>query len=88
MRLLSRGIAGLVTLLGLSAAAIWWIVSPPPPLAMPEPGVVLDGVTLVEPGAGQRPAMRVVVEADRIESIEPAGPGSEGEFAGAFVCST
>jgi imidazolonepropionase-like amidohydrolase len=84
-----RRLARLVLVLVLAAAALgaalYAIVRPPAPLALPEPGAVLDGVTLIRPGEGREEHRRVVVRGGVIESIEPASPGAAGPFAGAYV---
>lgn len=81
LRILLALVAGLV----LAGLAVWMILRPPAPLALPEPGAVLDGVTLVEPGVARRDAQRLVVEGSRIARIEAAGAAPSGPFAGMFV---
>jgi imidazolonepropionase-like amidohydrolase len=75
-------VLGTVAALG---AGLYAIVRPPAPLSLPAQGVVLDGVTLLRPGEGREEQRRVVVRDGRIESIEPAAPGSTGPFARHFV---
>ena len=84
MRIVVRLIIGLIVVIAAAALAIYAIVWPPAPLALPEPGAVLDGVTLIEPGATRQPGMRLVVEGARIVRVEPA-PAAAGPFAGMFV---
>ncbi len=85
MRIVVRLVVALVVLAGAAALAIYVIVWPPPPLELPDPGAVLEGVTLVEPGATRRPAMRLVVEGTRIVRVEPASAAPAGPFVGMFV---
>ena len=85
MRLVLRVAVGIAALAALLALAVWAIVRPPAPLALPEPGAVLEGVTLVEPGVSRRASVRVVVEGSSIERIEYVSPDAAGPFAGTFV---
>jgi imidazolonepropionase-like amidohydrolase len=85
MRIALRFGLGLLGLLAVLALAIWGIVRPPAPLALPERGALLDDVTLIEPGAGRRSGARVVIEGDRIARIEPASGDGTSPFAGMFV---
>ncbi len=55
----------------------------PPEVAVPAQGAVLEGVTVVNPGAGRQAGQRLVVEGGRIAAIEPGAPG--GEYAGCTV---
>jgi hypothetical protein len=53
---------------------------------VPDPGVVLADVTVVNPGAGRREHQTVVVRGGRIDSIAETGPLEErGPYTGAFV---
>lgn len=84
MRVLGR-VAGALALLVLAATGgLWWIVRPPAPLAVPERGATLDGVTVIEPGRGRAERRRVVVEGDRIASVEAARDDG-GPWSGLFV---
>jgi imidazolonepropionase-like amidohydrolase len=77
----------LVVVLVLVAALVWlWgAVAPPEPLAMPEQGVVLSDVTLVQPGEWHRPNRRVVVEGGTIGEIGPfRAEGAEDSPAGLY----
>jgi imidazolonepropionase-like amidohydrolase len=56
----------------------------PAPLEPPEPGGLLEDVTLVIPGLGRAEHRNVVIMGDRIASITPALPG-DGPFKGAFA---
>jgi imidazolonepropionase-like amidohydrolase len=85
MRIVLRVLGGLVALAGLAALAVWWIVWPPAALPLPERGAVLEGVTVIEPGASRRAGMRVVIEGERIASVEAANGAEPGPFAGMFV---
>ena len=84
MRVLFRVLLAVAGSLAIVALAVWAVLRPPAPLALPEPGGVLEGVTLVEPGVARRESRRLVVEGSRIVQIEPA-TGSAGPFAGMFV---
>lgn len=59
----------------------------PPPMALPEPGVTLSGIHLLEPGKTLRRNVEVVVgEEGRIQSIEPAvTPADASPYAGMYV---
>jgi imidazolonepropionase-like amidohydrolase len=89
MRILIRLALALVVL-GLAAAAlVWFALRPPPSLALPERGVTLDGVTLINPGLESRARMRIVVSDDRISEIADAPTASPtaavSPWAGHFV---
>jgi hypothetical protein len=84
MRTALRLGVGIVAVLALAGAAVWWILRPPAPLALPGRGATLDGVTLIEPGRSRSEARRLVVEGDRIASIQ-ASRGEPGPYAGHFV---
>jgi hypothetical protein len=83
--MLTRVLVGSVGVIAVAALALWSIVWPPAPLARPEQGAVLDGVTLIEPSATRREGMRLAIEGSRIAAIEPAGAAPSGPYAGAFV---
>ena len=85
MRFLVRLGAVLLAVLCVIGFSLWWVVRPPAPLPVPDRGAVLEGVTLVEPGASRRSGMRLVVEGEAIASIESAGGSAGGGFSGAFV---
>jgi hypothetical protein len=85
VRIVLRVSVAVAALVALLALAIWAIVRPPAPLALPAQGAVLEGVTLVEPGGFRRASVRLVVEGSSIERIEDAPPRAAGPFAGAFV---
>ena len=85
MRVLVRiGLFGALAAAALGAG-LYAIVRPPPPLALPAQGVVLDGVTLLQPGEGRAENQRLVVRGGSIEAIEAAAPGAAGPFAGMYV---
>jgi cytosine/adenosine deaminase-related metal-dependent hydrolase len=85
MRVLLRVLLAIAGSLAVFAITVWVVLRPPAPLALPEPGVSLEGVTLVEPGATRRASMRLVVEGSRIARVEPAAAEPAGPFAGMFV---
>ena len=84
-----RWLVRIASFLALAAVALgaglYAIVQPPAPLALPEQGVVLDGVTLIRPGEGREAQRTVVVRGGTIESIEAAPPDASGPFAGMYV---
>jgi len=57
----------------------------PPPLEVPDRGLVLSGVTVVNPGLGRDPDRRIVVRGARIATIEPSGAAAATRYAGSFV---
>jgi cytosine/adenosine deaminase-related metal-dependent hydrolase len=84
MRLVVRLVLGSLALLATTGAALYWIVQPPAPLALPERGATLDGVTVIEPGRSRSEARRVVVRGERIEAVE-AARGGDGPWTGLYV---
>jgi imidazolonepropionase-like amidohydrolase len=56
----------------------------PPRLAVPDAGLVLHDVTLVEPGRGRRPGQTLALTGDRIAAVGDSG-GESGPYSGAFV---
>jgi imidazolonepropionase-like amidohydrolase len=89
MEVLVRRLVRMLVIVALAAAALgaglYAIVRPPAPLALPEQGVVLDGVTLLRPGEGRAERQRLVVRGGSIEAIEAAAEGPGGPFAGMYV---
>lgn len=90
--MLIRILLGAAAVLAGLAALLWFSLTPPAPLARPEPGIVLENVTLLQPGEGRRARQRLVVEGGTIAEVGPAGAaampsGTEGaqEWSGAFV---
>jgi imidazolonepropionase-like amidohydrolase len=77
---------GLGTALGLGAALAWWALAPPAPLALPPRGLVLEDVTLVNPGGARLAHRTLRVEGSTIAAIEAAGGGAAaGPWRAAFV---
>jgi hypothetical protein len=81
---LARVALGLVALAISLVAGLYFLVSPPAPLALPPQGATLDGVTVVEPGRGRAEGRRVVVAGGSIESVD-AARGGANPYAGMFV---
>ncbi len=58
----------------------------PPPVPVPQQGLVLVNVTVVNPGQGRQSGLTLVVEGDRIAHISPAALLSENNcYAGTYV---
>lgn len=85
MRWVLRGVLGSVLLMACAAATAYFVVQPPAPLALPAQGVVLDGVTLIEPGVSRRAEMRLRVDGAQIVEVQPAAANVESPFAGMYV---
>jgi hypothetical protein len=64
----------------LLGAAVLGTLAPPKPLAPPARGVVLENVTIVNPGAGREAGRTVRVEGGRVAAIEAAAGGPEGGY--------
>jgi imidazolonepropionase-like amidohydrolase len=79
-----RWVLGLIVVLAALGFAFYLILQPPAPLPLPEPGAVLNDVTVIEPGQGRIEHQRLVVKGATIEAIEAAQPGG-GPYAGTFV---
>jgi imidazolonepropionase-like amidohydrolase len=84
VRIVVRLVLAAVLLLVLGGAGVWWTLSPPAPLALPEAGVVLHDVTLVEPGRSRRAGRSLRVEGDTIVSVAGATQ-TPGPYRGSFV---
>jgi len=85
MRWLLRGVLVSLVLVGCAAAAGYFIIQPPPPMPLPAQGVVLDGVTLIEPGVSRRAEMRLRVDGGQIAEVTAAAANVESPYAGMFV---
>ncbi len=85
MKLALRVALGLSVLLGVLGGAFYAILLPPAPLALPERGVTLNDVTLIEPGRGRAAHQRVVVRGSTIEATLPATPGGADPYASGYV---
>jgi cytosine/adenosine deaminase-related metal-dependent hydrolase len=86
----------LALLLGTSAtllvvmSALWWALQPPPLVVAPQSELVLDDVTVVNPGVDWRPHQRVVIRDGRIVEIigsptKASSPERSNPFGGMFV---
>jgi imidazolonepropionase-like amidohydrolase len=84
VRILLRVGVGVALALLLAAGGVWWAVALPAPLALPEQGVVLEDVTLIEPGVSRRAGRSLHVEGGSIVSVAAATQGS-GSYRGFFV---
>ncbi|MCP4003987.1 MAG: amidohydrolase family protein [bacterium] len=63
-------------------------LQPPAPLEVPERGVTLHGVTVINPGRERRSNTSVIVRGNRIERVQPTLPPSladDEDFAGMYV---
>lgn len=84
MRIVLRSLALLFVVLLIALVVAYFAVQLPAPLAMPEQGVTLRGVTVVNPGRDRSPDRTLVVTAGRIASID-AADGGGGPYTGAYV---
>lgn len=68
----------LAAVLGGAALYAWRALTPPAPLALPPRGAVLEGVTVVNPGAGRAQHRTVKIEGATIAAIDatPANPAA------------
>jgi imidazolonepropionase-like amidohydrolase len=60
----------------------------PPVIAVPKQGTRLNGVTVVNPGAGRQAGQTLIVEGDRIARVASFSHGAEtgdGRYAGSYV---
>src|SRR5262245_39245663 len=57
----------------------------PQPFEVPDRGLVLGGVTVVNPGLGRDPDRRIVVRGARIAAIVPSADAPSTRYAGSFV---
>lgn len=84
MKAIVRVALALAALLAVGGAILFATLRAPAPLAIPPQGVILDGVTVIEPGRGRSEQRRVVVEKGAIAAVEAAS-GRGGAWAGTFV---
>lgn len=80
-----RLLLGLVVALVAFGVVAYRTLQPPAPLALPEQGVVLHDVTVIEPGVQRIDHRRLVVTGDKITALQPALPGGDTPFAGMYV---
>ena len=73
------GTALIAALLGLAVLALW----PPRVTAPARRSLVLEGVTVVNPGRSRDPNQRLEIREGRISSVAPGA--ASGPYAGAFV---
>jgi len=81
MKIAIRIVIGLALAVAALVLVLYIALVPPAPLGVPEPGAVLSGVTVINPGHGREANRLVRVEG---ETIASAG-GTTGEYSGAFV---
>jgi hypothetical protein len=83
---MARALAIFSVSLAAGAFLLWRALMPPAPLALPEQGLVLANVTVVQPGEARLPERRVRIEGNRIVEIAPAsGAAEDAEFVGAYA---
>ena len=75
-------IAGVVVGL-LAVIAVPWLR--PPTLDVPDRGVELTRVTVVNPGIGREPGRRIVVRGARIAAVGASGGAAPTRYSGSFV---
>ncbi|MCZ6462730.1 MAG: amidohydrolase family protein [Proteobacteria bacterium] len=80
-----RAVLVVVVLLAIAVLVVWRSLTPVPPLALPESGAVLSGVTMVNPGLDRRDGVEIRVVGSRIHTIASASVGESGPYAGAYV---
>jgi imidazolonepropionase-like amidohydrolase len=83
-KLLAAGVVLLIIAVA-AGAHMWTRIRLPVVLEVPRQGVVLDGVTVVNPGKRPEPGRRIVVEGGRITRIEASGAHADGAYAGMYV---
>lgn len=84
MKIAIRIVIGLALAVAALLLVLYIALAPPAPLGVPEPGAVLSGVTVINPGHGREANRLVRVEGETIASIASAD-GTTGEYSGAFV---
>jgi hypothetical protein len=83
-RRLARPLAIAVVAVGLiGAVAMPWLR--PPTVEVPDRGLELTPVTVVNPGRGREPERRIVVRGARIAAIGAAGGAEATRYSGSFV---
>lgn len=84
MRSVLRGLGALFLVLVAGGAFVVCTLDLPSPMPMPPQGVILRGVTVVNPGQGHLEAHDMVIAGGDITSVEPTN-GERDAFTGAFV---
>lgn len=79
-----RILIAIVVVLGAAAAGLYWMLQPPVPLPVPDRGVTVDHVTVIQPGEGRRADQTLAVSDTTIDAIAPSG-GATGPYAGMYV---
>ncbi len=84
MRVVLRSVLGLVVVVALLAG--WVVISmrPPTPLAVPERGATLLGVTVINPGVDRRPNQHVLIDGGIIALVDDEGSAG-GPYSGYYV---
>lgn len=90
LRQIIRGLLVAVAVLVALAAVVVLTLRPPAPLTAVQDGLVLAGVTVVNPGIGRRVAQRITIHGSMIESISGDNPGAADSpdthrYPGAYV---
>ena len=75
MRGLVRGLGILLVVLLAALSLVYVALLPPPPLAQPEQGFILESVVLAVPGEPDSEPVDLVMSGDRIAEVRPAAPG-------------
>lgn len=79
-------VLGALLVVGAALVLALRAVLRPPAVRVPErAGLVLDGVTVIQPGLARESERRVTIVGDRIEAIEPAAPDAPSPHRGMFV---
>jgi len=73
-----------VVVLAAAAAVLYWMLQPPAPLPVPDRGVIIDHVTVIQPGEGRRADQTLAVSDTTIDAIAPSD-GATGPYAGMYV---
>jgi len=80
-----RGLAALALVLAVALLLLAWSL-PPPPAAVPPRGAALSGLVVVEPGGARRSGVTLVVDGDRIASLDAdASAAASSQYAGRYL---
>jgi imidazolonepropionase-like amidohydrolase len=80
-----RILGAVLAVLIVAAAAIYWLLTPPAPLPVPERGGRFDHVTVIQPGENRLANQTLTVADARITTIAPSHSPQRGPYAGMFV---
>jgi len=84
MRTALRTVLGLIVVVALLAGWVVLSLRPPAPLAVPERGATLLGVTVINPGVDRRPNQRVLIDGGTIALVDDEGSDG-GPYSGYYV---